>query len=114
MNKTEELMVITMEECGELTQACSKVIRRGEMYKNSDSEITFKEEVGDVFCMIELLVENGMITWKEIKKRALVKREKLNQWSNLNPAKHMTSEPIQYSEWGIPNVSAYKVKYVKE
>lgn len=112
MNKTEELMVITMEECGELTQACSKVIRRGEMYKNSDSEITFKEEVGDVFCMIELLVENGMITWKEIKERALVKREKLNQWSNLNPAKHMT--PIQYSEWGIPNISAYKVKYVKE
>ena len=127
MNKTEELMVITMEECGELTQACSKVIRRGEMYKNSDSEITFKEEVGDVFCMIELLVENGMITWEEIKNRALVKREKLNQWSNLNPAKHMsnlqkgydagismTSEPIQYSEWGIPNVGEYKVKYVKE
>jgi len=127
MNRTEELMVITMEECGELTQACSKVIRRGEMYKNSDSEITFKEEVGDVFCMIELLVENDMITWKEIKERALVKREKLNKWSNLNPAKHMTNlqkgynagismtaEPIQYSQWGIPNVAEYKVKYVKE
>ena len=26
-NKIDELLVITMEECGELTQACSKVIR---------------------------------------------------------------------------------------
>ena len=27
LNKLNELMVITMEECGELIQACSKAIR---------------------------------------------------------------------------------------
>ena len=27
MEKLTELMIITMEECGELTQACSKVLR---------------------------------------------------------------------------------------
>ena len=83
MNKTEELMVITMEECGELVQACSKAIRRGEMFKNSDSEVTFKEECGDVFCMLELLVENGFVTWQEIANRSEVKRNKLKKWSNL-------------------------------
>jgi len=83
MNKTEELMVITMEECGELVQACSKAIRRGEMFKNSDSEVTFKEECGDVFCMLELLVENGFVTWQEIANRSEIKREKLKKWSNL-------------------------------
>ena len=83
MNKTEELMVITMEECGELVQACSKAIRRGEMFKNSDSEVTFKEECGDVFCMLELLVENGFVTWQEIANRSEIKREKLKRWSKL-------------------------------
>ena len=83
MDKTEELMVITMEECGELVQACSKAIRRGEMFKNSDSEVTFKEECGDVFCMLELLVENGFVTWQEIANRSEVKRNKLKKWSNL-------------------------------
>jgi len=83
MNKTEELMVITMEECGELVQACSKAIRRGEMFKNSDSEVTFKEECGDVFCMLELLVENGFVTWQEIANRSEVKRNKLKKWSKL-------------------------------
>lgn len=83
MNKTEELMVITMEECGELVQACSKAIRRGEMFKNSDSEVKFKEECGDVFCMLELLVENGFVTWQEIANRSEVKRNKLKKWSKL-------------------------------
>ena len=30
MKKYEEALVITMEECGELVQACSKSIRRDE------------------------------------------------------------------------------------
>ena len=28
LNKLQQLMVITMEECGELTQECSKIIRK--------------------------------------------------------------------------------------
>ena len=30
MDNLSELMIITMEECGELTQACSKVLRKRE------------------------------------------------------------------------------------
>ena len=110
MDKTEELMVITMEECGELIQACSKAIRRGEIFKNSDSEVTFKEECGDVFCMLELLVENGFVTWQEIANRSEVKRNKLKRWSKLiddephPPKTEQTpfSFPVTYTQYGYP------------
>ena len=75
-NKLEELMVITMEECGELIQRCSKYIR----YGDSDG---IKEEVGDVYTMIELMIENGIISWEEINDRVKVKKDKLSKWSNL-------------------------------
>ena len=118
MNKTEELMVITMEECGELVQACSKAIRRGEMFKNSDSEVKFKEECGDVFCMLELLVENGFVTWQEIANRSEVKREKLKKWSKLidkeepHPPKTeqlpfqfpLSNYSVTYNHHGYPNL----------
>ena len=117
MNKTEELMVITMEECGELVQACSKAIRRGEMFKNSDSEVTFKEECGDVFCMLELLVENGFVTWQEIANRSEVKRNKLKKWSKLiddepHPPKTeqlpfqfpLNNYSVTYNHHGYPNM----------
>lgn len=119
MNKTEELMVITMEECGELVQACSKAIRRGEMFKNSDSEVTFKEECGDVFCMLELLVENGFVTWQEIANRSEVKRNKLKKWSKLidddaepHPPKTeqlpfqfpLNNYSVTYNHHGYPNL----------
>lgn len=115
MDKTEELMVITMEECGELIQACSKAIRRGEMFKNSDSEVTFKEECGDVFCMLELLVENGFVTWQEIANRSEIKREKLKRWSKLidddpHPPKTenlpfsfpLNNYNVTYTQYGYP------------
>ena len=38
MNKLDarqELLIITMEECGELIQACSKLLRRNELFGNS-------------------------------------------------------------------------------
>ena len=71
-------MVITMEECGELIQACSKSIRCDE-YKNDK----IVEEVGDVYCMIELMIENELITWDQLLERADVKRNKLKKWSKL-------------------------------
>jgi len=112
MNKTEEIMVNTMEECGELVQACSKAIRRGEMFRNSDSEVTFKEEVGDVYTMICLLVEHGYITWDEISQREKIKRAKLKKWSTLDilddpyPPKskgYKQTVTVKYNEHGFPD-----------
>jgi hypothetical protein len=41
------------------------------------------EEAGDVLCMIELLVEHGLLTNEELGARVAVKRNKLKTWSNL-------------------------------
>ena len=79
----QELLVITMEECGELIQACSKALRRGELYEHSDSETELKKEIGDVQTMINLLVEYDVLSWTDIEQREERKREKLKVWSDL-------------------------------
>lgn len=79
----QELLVITMEECGELIQACSKALRRGELYAHSDSETELKQEIADVYAMIELLQDWDVISWTEIEDGVERKRNKLKRWSKL-------------------------------
>ena len=83
LDARQELLVITMEECGELIHACSKTLRRGELYENSDSEQKLKQEVGDVYAMIDLLVEWDVLSWEDIEKQRNIKRKKLKKWSDL-------------------------------
>jgi hypothetical protein len=85
MNKLQELMVITMEECGELTQRCSKIIRKFETLEEitEPQRIKLLEEVGDVQCLIELMVDCGLLTTDEINARIDSKRNKLKTWSKL-------------------------------
>ena len=59
-----QLMVITMEECGELIQECSKSMRR-----NDENHQPLKDEIGDVYCMIQLCKEYGIITQKMLDDR---------------------------------------------
>ena len=79
MNKLQELLTITMEECGELIQACSKAIRCDEYHDNDK----LKEEIGDVQCMIDLLHEWDLVSYGELDERSAVKEEKLKKWSSL-------------------------------
>ena len=76
-----ELMMITAEECGELTQVCCKVLRRDQLDDKYREKLI--EEVGDVMCMLELMIEHGVLTKKEINARVKVKRDKLKVWSTL-------------------------------
>ena len=79
INHLQQLMCITMEECGELIQACSKMLRFGE-----DSDYTqLQEEIGDVMCMIEILRDGGLVSEQQIQERIKVKKEKLMKWSML-------------------------------
>ncbi len=73
-------MTITAEECGELTQRCMKTIRWGMEQRNIDGLI---EEIGDVQCMINLLIEHKVLTIDDICSRMHTKREKLKKYSNL-------------------------------
>ena len=79
MDKLQELLIITMEECGELIQACSKAIRCDEYHDNDK----LKDEIGDVQCMLDLLHEWDLVSHDEIDDRSAVKEEKLKKWSSL-------------------------------
>ena len=79
LDERQQLMVILMEECGELIQECSKNLRRSEIFDRQK----FKDEVGDVYAMIDLLVEWDILSWTEIEKRREDKREKLKTSSDL-------------------------------
>ena len=74
-----QLMVITMEECGELIQACSKAIRKD---NHRDNQL-LKEEIGDVYAMIQLMVKFDIVSWDELDERVKVKNKKLSKWSEL-------------------------------
>ena len=83
LDARQELLVITMEECGELIQACSKALRRGELFSYSDSETELKQEIADVQAMINLMVEWDVLSWTEIEDGIERKRNKLKRWSKL-------------------------------
>ena len=83
LDARQQLMVVTMEECGELVQACSKILRRRELYGDTKYINNLKEEIGDVYCMIKLMQEWDVVSWEELEERDLVKREKLKKWSEL-------------------------------
>ena len=74
-----ELLMITMEECGELVEACSKAIRCEE-YENNEKLI---EEMGDVYFMLSLIMERGLVKSEDIQNRIDVKIKKLKKYSNL-------------------------------
>ena len=78
LSREQQLFVITMEECGELAQVCSKALRK----QRTDLQ-NLKDEIGDVYAMIDLMTEKGIVSWSEIHDRAREKRRKLAIWSDL-------------------------------
>jgi len=66
INTLQQLMTITMEECGELTQRCSKIMRKYESLDQiqEDQRKKLIEEAGDVYCMLDLMVEHGITDWR--------------------------------------------------
>ena len=83
LDARQQLLVLTMEECGELVQSCSKLLRRAELYSDGEYVKNLKEELGDVYAMIDLFVEWDVVSWTELEERRNVKRKKLSKWSEL-------------------------------
>ena len=87
-DKVKEILLITQEECAEVTQAISKVFRFGlnerwpEPIDPTNKE-RLEEEVGDLLCMIDIMVENGIISDEKLNKARTSKRQKLKTWSNI-------------------------------
>ena len=86
INDFQQLMAITAEECGELTQVCMKLLRKYESLDAASEDKHLEllnEEAGDVYAMIDLLCEHGVLQWEHIYARSSYKKEKLKQWSTL-------------------------------
>jgi NTP pyrophosphatase (non-canonical NTP hydrolase) len=83
MTKHEEIFVITMEECRELIQVCSKPLRQGASSPKPETLSNLRDEVGDVLCMIDLLISEGYIKEETLEERIDVKREKLTRYSKI-------------------------------
>ena len=75
-----ELLVITMEECGELSSACSKLLRFGNEVKHLDNIL---QEAGDVLCMVSLLLEYGFLDEEQLQEATQNKLKKLKERSSL-------------------------------
>ena len=86
-NKENEIMDILQEECAEVIQAVSKCRRFGingihlKLEKSNRENLT--EEVGDLLCMIDLLIEHGIVDDKEVYIARAAKEEKLKKWSMI-------------------------------
>jgi NTP pyrophosphatase (non-canonical NTP hydrolase) len=81
----KEIMLIAQEECAEVTQAISKVFRFGidGEHNNLTNRQRLTEELGDLHCMIELIVESGLIDQNDLLNASGLKRHKLLKWSNI-------------------------------
>ena len=84
LNYDTELLVITMEECGEMIEACSKAIREEEFVDNE----RMIEEVGDVLVMIDLIKKRGLLKSKDLESRMKVKKES-QELQDQNMEKHL-------------------------
>ena len=75
-----EAEIILMEECGELVQALSKVIRTD---ARKDTLMDMSAEIADVQLLIELVRDKYGIELEEVQRRMRDKAHKLQRWSNL-------------------------------
>jgi len=86
-NSDKEILSIAQEECAEVIQSISKIFRFGfdakHPEKTQDNRQHLEEEIGDLLCMISLMLEFGLVNGAALQKAESAKYEKLKQWSNI-------------------------------
>ena len=66
-----------MEECAEASVEASKIIRFDGGFDKLESEL------GDIYCMIEILIDKGFIKREHVESCSQSKYMKLRQWSDI-------------------------------
>lgn len=86
MDIKEETLVILMEECGEVIQSCSKILRFGAL-SSWQSKLSHQEqlhkELGDLLCMIRLTEKNLEMELNRTQEYANDKYLKLKKFSSI-------------------------------
>ena len=80
-----EILLVTQEECAEVSQAISKVFRFGmeDHHKGISNREHLEEEIGDLMCMIDLLIDSGMVSESAVMAAKSEKMMKLQTWSSI-------------------------------
>lgn len=84
-DKEKEILSILQEECAEVIQAVSKCFRFGfeSVHQDKNNLQRLEDELGDLQCMISLLLENEIVNENNLNKAELNKFQKLQKWSNI-------------------------------
>ena len=87
-DQQNEVMLIALEECAEVIQAISKVFRFGidSVHNGVSNKEHLEEEVGDLLCMIEMMMEQDILSRGIVAEAKFAKRAKLAKWSNIKEA----------------------------
>jgi NTP pyrophosphatase (non-canonical NTP hydrolase) len=87
IDKIAESLGILQEECAEVIVEVSKCRRFGIDSRHYTTNELHKDmlaqEIGDVLCMVDILVEQGVIDRAELIMARDRKKEKLKLWSNI-------------------------------
>jgi NTP pyrophosphatase (non-canonical NTP hydrolase) len=78
--REREALIILMEECGEVIQACSKILRFG---KDIDKIEALEKECGDMECLVSILHDCDLVSYNNISQAVETKTERLKKYSNL-------------------------------
>jgi len=84
--QVHEALSILQEESAEIVQAVSKIFRFGidSVWKTESNRDHLEEELGDLICMINLLIKLEVIKQENLDFYASKKLDKLKKWSNLD------------------------------
>jgi|TARA_B100001093_G_scaffold241450_1_gene231176 NTP pyrophosphatase (non-canonical NTP hydrolase) len=80
-SQMDECLVILAEECAEVIQCTSKVMRFPEDDEKNRARLT--KELGDLQCLIDLTCKHLDIDQEDVLMWSNKKVEKLKRWSNL-------------------------------
>jgi hypothetical protein len=84
--RQREVLVITQEESAEVIQEISKIFRFGIDQPHRDGmshRAKLETEVGDLLCMIDLLIENRLIDPTTVEIARQNKIDKLKKYSRI-------------------------------
>jgi len=91
-SKENEILLITQEECAEVTQAISKCYRFGldnvKPGKPKTNRQHLAEELGDLQAMIDLCIVNGLVSRQDVEQASDNKIAKLKVWSDIFKEEH--------------------------
>lgn len=87
--RIEEALGILQEECAEVIVEVSKIRRFGlhSAHYKSDMQHTHRTmlemEIGDVLAMVDILIDQGVLSTDALEAAKQSKKLKLKQWSNI-------------------------------